>query len=59
MAELEEELETLKSIFMDDVTCGGEEEEEGGARGRVMTLTMEGQNVLTLRIPGVLWGIAS
>ena len=47
---MEEELETIKAIFMDDVTI-----EENGAGGRQMlNLAVDGHRVLTLRITGKL-----
>ncbi len=46
MAQLEEELEAVQSIFMEDVSCG-----EHGEVG----FTVGGQHVLTLRISSTLF----
>ena len=45
---MEEELETIKAIFMDDVTI-----EENGGR-QMLNLAVDGHRVLTLRITGKL-----
>ena len=48
LAEIGEELQTIQSIFMDDVTI----EEQNGKR--ILNLAVDGHQVLALRVTGRL-----